>query len=496
MRLVLDHRLLHEQPPTFDLLSRFHFPSDLSQSFSAMIFHKLHTLGDPEDPRRLLVDFCRLLIDIWTQCLQEKYYEPIYCLVSLVIFTLQLNTEDLAPKLAAYIVPVAQTTCLLLAVPRFKSQGGNLANNTDATVQQLNSHINILHTLSLLHLLALGCASAPPRDVAEGEPPQPSPQVEFWKLMPVDLVLVMLSPKQQPLDFHGMLSLLTTSVRSDSIGPIPDVNDAATSQKEYARTTDAVARAVVERVSVHLVDTPRWAGRGTAKSAEVHLAVLRTLLAFIRSAYGARQIAIHPTAIPRLVTVLSATVDLLYDMDIPRNNIGTSAYEDDAPEGQGDAMDVEPQEGVAEESVTVVGESAPKDPVTAVSAEGQEKISMFSDHLEPAFSFLSATADTDLPMMRAPPVVLHRIIASAMRLLHFLIISPQTASLANINAKLATTAGGAQRYLLTLARLNFAEEDLVYEAGVEAEIGEMAHELLEMAVTPDEGEGVGEVFGL
>ena len=33
------------------------------------------------------------------------------------------------------------------------------------------------------------------------------------------------------------------------------------------------------------------------------------------------------------------------------------------------------------------------------------------------------------------------------------------------------------------------------EAGIESEVAEMAHELLEMAVTPDEGEAVSEVFG-
>jgi hypothetical protein len=45
-----------------------------------------------------------------------------------------------------------------------------------------------------------------------------------------------------------------------------------------------------------------------------------------------------------------------------------------------------------------------------------------------------------------------------------------------------------------LARLTFAEEDLVLEAGIDSRTVELAHELLEMAVTPDEGEGVGEVF--
>jgi hypothetical protein len=62
-------------------------------------------------------------------------------------------------------------------------------------------------------------------------------------------------------------------------------------------------------------------------------------------------------------------------------------------------------------------------------------------------------------------------------------------------AKLAASHGGSHRYLITLARLAFAEEDLVLEAGISARTVELAHDLLELAVTPDEGEGVGEVFG-
>jgi hypothetical protein len=80
-------------------------------------------------------------------------------------------------------------------------------------------------------------------------------------------------------------------------------------------------------------------------------------------------------------------------------------------------------------------------------------------------------------------------------LLHFLVTNPRTADVANTATKLAASHGGSQRHLLSLARLTFAEEDLVLEAGIDAETVELAHELLELAVTPDEGEKVAEMFG-
>jgi hypothetical protein len=64
-----------------------------------------------------------------------------------------------------------------------------------------------------------------------------------------------------------------------------------------------------------------------------------------------------------------------------------------------------------------------------------------------------------------------------------------------MNKQLTTCSGGSQRYLLTLTRLSFAEEDLVLERDVDAETAERAHDLLEMAVTPDEGEEIRGLFG-
>ncbi len=103
-----------------------------------------------------------------------------------------------------------------------------------------------------------------------------------------------------------------------------------------------------------------------------------------------------------------------------------------------------------------------------------------------------ASAEEDKDVI---PLLL-KLISETTALLHTLITDPALAGAANIPAKLTAFQGGYQRYLLTLARLSFAEEDLVFEAGLDAETVELAHGLLELAVTPDEAESVGEVFQL
>lgn len=60
--------------------------------------------------------------------------------------------------------------------------------------------------------------------------------------------------------------------------------------------------------------------------------------------------------------------------------------------------------------------------------------------------------------------------------------------------KLSVIPGGTQKYLLCLARLNFFEEDLLLESGIDSDVATCALELLEMAVTPEEGDAIHSAF--
>ncbi|KAI1484556.1 hypothetical protein F5X96DRAFT_692572 [Biscogniauxia mediterranea] len=84
---------------------------------------------------------------------------------------------------------------------------------------------------------------------------------------------------------------------------------------------------------------------------------------------------------------------------------------------------------------------------------------------------------------------LQRLVASTVLLIHLIVTRPLEGNMGEVGGKLAKATGASQKYLLALARLNFSE-DLVSE-----ETAELAHELLELAVTSEEGEELGAFFG-
>lgn len=475
LRLVLDHGAIHGQPLTFDLLARYCFPSDPDQSFAGIIFQKLPSLGDPHDPMRLLIDFCDMIIDLWDQCLREKYYEPIFDLVALITFILQLNTISVAPYIASTLIPVAHTTIFLLAVPRFESQDGVLAASADETVHHLALNIDTKGTLQLMYLAALGCADSyllDPANPLNLGPDRDPPQRLCWKLMQIDFVLVMLSPKQPRDEFLGMLSLLCTSCLPDSIGPVTG---------DPERHPVFVAQALIERVSKIMHVPLQWAIPGDSsgsfgyKSCVVRLAALRTLMAFAQSPLGARQLALSDVAIPRLVNVLCGAIDALYDMDVP-----VELFQSAMEEEEGVRKDT-PKAAAREESP---GEA---EEMQGVSKDGPQDDDDVAAEIEPP------PTDSSLDPKTTP--LLYTLVSSAILLLHTLVTDPSTAAHTDMRAKLSTSHGASQKYLLTLSRLNYAEEDLVLEAGIDPGTFDRANDLLDLAITPDEAEGVREVFG-
>ncbi|KAK0736340.1 hypothetical protein B0T21DRAFT_366747 [Apiosordaria backusii] len=448
LRLVLDHSALRDQPPTFDLFSRFTYPSDPSQTFSTIIFQKLSRLGDPKEPLRLLADFAELVIDLWQRCLSERYHAPVYYLASLVLYTLDLNAVAVAPNIISSLVPVCTTTCQLVALPRHHTPDGDLSNHSDPAIRQLGLDIDVTQCLALLYLAALGCAAQSYDQVGTEETPEltkHSPLVRFWRTIEPEFVLRMLSAKHPERDWYGILSLLWTSVLPDSVGPIPSPVSRA-----RVKNLSQVSSETINSVSLFLNESPRWAPRGSIKELEVRTAALRTLVIFTASPFGMVQMAKSDVAIPRLVTVLCWAIDRLYDLDggLP------ATHQKRTPSAKGpDAMQLDGQEASA---------------TTQPPWDSDEK---------------------------KLAVLLPRFIARAILLLHTLVTHPRTADVVNMGTKLAASHGGAQRYLLMLARLCFAEDDLVLEAGIDTTTGDLARELIELSVTPDEGEEMGKAFG-
>lgn len=419
-------------------------------------------MGNIGEPLSLLVEFADTVIEMWHRCLSERYHAPISDLVSLLLHTLNLHAVEVVPHVIASLVPVCATTCRLVVLPRLNTTGGNISDHPDVTVRQLCLSINVPQCLSLLYLAALACLPEPCHEAESAAFATPDPQLDFWRAMELDFVLTMLSPKQPETDWMAMMSLLRTSVSPSSIGPAVSSVAGSEVDRRDPRIGSPTAT-LLDCVSTFLYEPPLWAAGGFAKDIAARSAALGTLTAFATSHFGLLQIAMSDVTIPRLVTLLCWAVDRLYDADLPLTAKKVDGIDASGP---GDKMDVDKPETMAQ-----------KGPKAQDTATGSR-----------------ATADSNLDVVIDTWSLLSRLVSQATWLLHLIVTSPQTADVANTSAKLAASYGGSQRYFLTLARLNFAEEDLVLEAGIDADTVELAHELLELAVTPDEGEEISEVF--
>ncbi|KAI0191627.1 hypothetical protein F4808DRAFT_382009 [Astrocystis sublimbata] len=453
MKVILNHSSAHGRPLTLEYLSRFQLKSRPNESLASILLRKLSTAGDAADPTQLPIQFCLEVLRLWDACKTEKLLAPINELLSLVTLTLQLQTVALAPYIAPTLLPVAMDSCYDVAIPRFSNPLPG--EPTAADYIECRDNIDTTKILSLMYLTALGCATAQPTVGS-----LLSPDVDFWSSVHMQFILVYLNRKQPVDDFIAVLRLLCTSVFVESIGPInPD------------RSPEVIAQLLIDRISVYMTDTSRWdldlnmggdaggdegegggggGGGGTgaragleaeAKIRELKLASLQTLSAFARSPFGLAQLAAHDWVIPRLVTLLGACIDELYDGDMQYSSYSSFSYS---------PFEYSPSH------------SSPEHGVQKVVAHTMFLLHMIvmggSGRLLSGGGYVEGDGDVDVAPM-------------------------------DVSAKLEKTTGAAQKYLLSLSRLNFAD-DLVSE-----ETAELAHELLELAVTSEAGVELGEFFG-
>ena len=439
--LVMDHSYLPEGPLTFELFAHIAFPTDPNTSLASIVLQKLPDMGRASQPLQVMIDFADIILGLWMQSLNENFLEPIKYIVSLLSFMFQLDSSTVGPYIACNLVYVGQETIFRVADPRHRQPDGDLSKNEGSA--HLELEIDTTEIMLLLNQAALACSNVmgDPHDVF-GQTAE-----DFWGFVTPDFAVMLLSVKQLPLDIIYMLDMLATSSLKETLGPISvDEMDPA-----------MAAQIIIERVSAKLTEAPRR-GTTTRQRRQIQCAAIRTLYAFVAEDFGAMQVAIHANALPRLVICLSALIDNLYNLDIPQSIL----YPDD---------DSEDESNIPSHLFT------PSSPTTNLANDTEHS----PHHHDP-------------PHMQPFPLI-NRMITQCMTLIHALVTGDRTSEAVDINAKLSVSFGGSQRYLIALGRLTFAEEEMVLESGIESEVVEMAQELLEMKVTPDEGEIVSEAFG-
>ncbi|KAH7035885.1 uncharacterized protein B0I36DRAFT_239215 [Microdochium trichocladiopsis] len=401
LQIILNHRSSRDRPMTFDYLSGFSLPSKPSQSIASRLLECLALVGTSDEPLHLPVQFCKEVVQVWDECFKESCLAPISELVALILFTVQLNTTVIAPRIASRLLPVALNSCYEVAIPRFNHSGPG--DPTDASWKNFNAHIPCTQIMSLLYLVALGCASTDQTKEGAAEP-----IVEFWTELQMQFMLMWLSQKHPVQDFCIGLRILCTSVFPTSIGPRSPHN-----------SPEEVAQIVIERVSVPLIEGTRW-GIEREELHEVRVLILRTLATFATTAFGYRQLVGSDWVVPRLVALLASSIDELYEGNM---------------------------------------------------------------------QYISATSEEAGPGSALQVLVNHTIF-----LLHAIVMNPlsQPGRPVDTDEKLrglsGPLAGAPHKYVLSLARLNYSES-LVSE-----ETAELAHELLDLAVTPEQAAELSSFF--
>lgn len=379
LKTVLDHKIDRSHLKTIEELTKFAFPSAPDESLTSLILGKLPTLSTNPPSTDFPIELCELIISLWSRCLAEKYYKPIFLLLDLLSFALELRTVAIAPFILDALLPTAQETAVLIALPRFRQE----------SYSKYEADIDLHACLVIIHLAALGCIC------------NKEYTTRFWRQMRLDFVLMTLSQHQPVEDFDMMLQLLAMSVLKDSIGPISAEPDSQPDQMKY----------ILDRVGYLLGNNP-VASEGKPKCdaktlVKLRSQILTTLISFSYSTIGSAALAAHLHAIGRIVKALSGSMDALY-----------------------------------------------------------------------SYPSYHAT--------------LSQIITKSIRLLYYLYKRhPEI----DMQQKLSVVHGGSQKYLITLARLNYtAGEHGVLEYGIGEDTSQQAHELLENALTPEEGEAVHDAF--
>lgn len=446
---------------------------------------RIPTLDGAQGSTQLIVDFCQLILGIWSQCLREQYLAPVRALVALLSHILQRDPAGIVPHVLESLAPIIHETIYLVAAPAFHSPSGSLSNHPDYNVRQMASDIDTGATMSLLRLVAFGCLSQTQAHGAtqtQGQPSQASyfgtstaSQTWFWSLMQFEFVLLMLSSKQAPDAFLGMLALLRTSALPESIGPITNDPD---------KDAGVVASLIVDRVSHHIVEPPKWATCSKYAEWDVRLVALSVLDCFAQSPFGRLSLAAGDMTLPRLVDALFAAYGELRDRDLLQEPLHPPDALVTLSESEARAYGI----GGFDLAQTLCSEPAMAGKIASIEAgsmvrDGREAtgVDTHSAHSAQSPQHSGSKGRSHIPL-----VLLY--VSLAVFLLHSIITDPFTGSVANIPAKLADMRGSTREfYLLTMARLGF-HVDPALAVGLGEETHRLAMELFKLAATPSEHE--------
>ena len=118
MQKTLNHRPYEGHERTVEALTKHHYPSNPQRSLSA-IFMENMTIQASEE--HLPLKLSRTMLKMWSRCLDEKYYPPLYLILDMIRFAIRLELSETICQLIEQAVPLCNRTMDLFAVPFAKA---------------------------------------------------------------------------------------------------------------------------------------------------------------------------------------------------------------------------------------------------------------------------------------------------------------------------------------------------------------------------------------
>ncbi|GAB7349086.1 hypothetical protein MBLNU459_g8040t1 [Dothideomycetes sp. NU459] len=413
-RLQMVQRILNHRPPgghehSVETLARYAFPSLPDRSIAGQVLDELSHLPTPKkgEDADISLTICNHILDLWSACLDEEYYSPLYLLLDLFEFVTILAPRASRQALIERIVPLATKTIDLIVIPlaRPTEDVAVVDKIKEKAKLRLAEEVNIDHVLSILHMIGMSAAQS--TETCQ----------TFWQKMEFDFTLLMMNKIQELPHIQLVLELVASSVLAESFGVISAQPGKQTDFETH--TLNRLTTLIFEKPVAPSDQTPY----DDEEISTLHLEAIRALSAIGSTPHGSIALAQHKLAIGRLFRFLHVQVTVLYDLPSMTWKYGDNGLE----------------------------------------LSEQSNIQKLTTML----------------------------ISITTRLLHHLICHHE--NLINLRDKLSVIYGGHHKFIVSLTRLAFSEP-LVYEAGIEEEVFDAAHDILDAVVNPDEAEGILEAF--
>lgn len=400
MQRLLNHCPYEGHERSIEALTKHSPPSYAGKSLSSLLMDDL-TFSSAIKESYLPLRLSRIVLRLWTRCIDDSYFAALYLLIDFLRFALHFELASVRSQLIEDALPLCIRTIDIVAVTQVRaSVNPALAASLDQEAQEkLRDQIDVDAVMELM--LDLTQAASLTADRLE----------VFWRRMDFTFFLMMLNKAFPISQIMTALRLLATSTLETTFGII--AADAEKQEKHENDTIDRLTSLLFEMPEVPR-DEPDYS---EDEIAELRIAILDVIRAMCLTDHGGMLLAHHRTAVGRLTRFLYVQVNKLYTV-------------------------------------------------------------------QPTFD--SGTTSTKTAKSDAHALVVQTVNTTVRLLYHLLRTYDSTI---DFNQKLQAANGGYQKFLISMTRVAFSEQ-LVFEHGIEDEVVEAAHSILDNVLTPEEGEAV------